>query len=149
MTIRNVMKTKVVTLNKNLTYREAVKIILDHKISGAPVVDDNGQIVGMFSEKDMFKVLYPFYHSYYSQPEAYIDPEQREHKAQEIQEHKIEHLMTKKIFMVHPDEKVMTAGGMMLAHGIHRLPVVENNKLIGIVTRRDIYHAVLKKELGL
>lgn len=148
MTIDQVMKTEVITINKNKTYKEAIKILFDNKISGAPVVDDNGNIVGMFSEKDVFKVLYPFYKSFYEHPEEYTDPEDREHKALEIQNYKVERLMITNIISIHPKEKVMAAGGLMLAKGIHRLPVIEDGKMIGIVTRRDIYHAILKRELG-
>ena len=149
MTIDQVMKTQVITINKNSTYKQAVQILLDNKISGAPVVDDDGHLVGMLSEKDVFKVLYPFYKSYCEHPEEYIDAESREHKALEIQDHKIDRLMTTNLCCVHPKEKVMAAGGVMLAKGFHRLPVVEDGKLIGIVSRRDIYHSILKRELGL
>lgn len=149
MTIDQVMKTQVITINKNKTYKEAIKILFDNKISGAPVVDDNDNIVGMFSEKDVFKVLYPFYKSFYEHPEEYTDPETREHKALEIQNYKVERLMVTNLTFIHPKEKVMTAGGLMLAKGIHRLPVIEDGKMIGIVTRRDIYHAILKRELGI
>lgn len=149
MTIDQVMKTQVITINKNSTYKEAVKVLLDNKISGAPVVDEYGRLVGMFSEKDVFKVLYPFYKSYYEHPEEYIDSETREHKAQEIKDHTIDKLMVTDVTYVHPKEKVMAAGGLMLAKGIHRLPVVEDGRLVGMVTRGDIYHTVLKKELGL
>lgn len=148
MTIDQVMKTEVITINKNKTYKEAIKILFDNKISGAPVVDDNGNVVGMFSEKDVFKVLYPFYKSFYEHPEEYTDPEAREHKAQEIQNYKVERLMVTNLISIHPKEKVMAAGGLMLAKGIHRLPVIEDGKMIGIVTRRDIYHSILKRELG-
>jgi CBS domain-containing protein len=148
MTIDQVMKTEVITINKNKTYKEAIKILFDNKISGAPVVDDNGNVVGMFSEKDVFKVLYPFYKSFYEHPEEYTDPETREHKALEIQNYKVERLMVTNLISIHPKEKVMAAGGLMLAKGIHRLPVIEDGKMIGIVTRRDIYHSILKRELG-
>ncbi|TAL60333.1 MAG: CBS domain-containing protein [Legionella sp.] len=148
MTIREVMQTQIITINKNLTYKEATQILLEHKISGAPVVDDQGKLVGMVSEKDLFKVLYPYYRSYYEHPEDYVNFEEREHKAHDIQDHAVETIMTKNLTTISPSEKVMAAGGLMLARGIHRLPVMENGQLVGLVTRRDIYHSIFKKELG-
>lgn len=149
MRVRDVMGTHVITVSPGTTYEEAVKLLHEHKLSGLPVIDD-GIIVGIVSEKDLFKALYPNYAAYL----AYF--EENGHYTEEIQEEHIESIrntsiasyMQKKVFTVHPDMKILRAGGIMLAHGIHRLPVVEEKKLVGIVTREDIYGAILKQHLG-
>lgn len=149
MKVRDIMETKVITLSPNTTYEEAAGVLYGNNISGAPVVDENNQIVGMISEKDLFKVLYPFYKSFYEHPEFYADIESRESKAKEIRGKKIGIFMSKEIATVTPDTPILTAGAVMLARGIHRLPVMEEGKLVGIISRKSIYRAILKENFGL
>lgn len=149
MKVRDIMETQVITLSPNTTYEEAARVLYENNISGAPVVDENNQTVGMISEKDLFKVLYPFYKSFYEHPEFYADNESRESKAKEIRGKKIEIFMSKDIATVTPDTPILTAGAVMLARGIHRLPVVEEGKIVGIISRKSIYRAILKENFGL
>lgn len=148
MKVKQVMTKKVIKLTKDLTYQEVVKIFLKRKITGAPVVDENDQLIGLVSEKDLFRVLYPFYKSYYDHPECYCDLEEREEKPEEIKNDPIVNFMTKNVCTVTPETPIMSAGALMLARGIHRLPVMEDNKIVGIVSREDIYRKILKKKLG-
>lgn len=126
-----------------------VKILLTNKISGAPVVDEQDKLIGMVSEKDLFRILYPHFKSYYENPELYLDLEGRESKAQEIQSHRVETFMCQKVVTTTPDVLVMAAGAVMLAKGVHRLIVIEKEKIVGIITRRDIYHPILKQNFHL
>ena len=149
MIIRNIMATEVVSLNKNTSYEEAAKTLYEHHISGAPVLDDEGSVIGMMSEKDLYKVLFPFYKSFYEHPESYTDFENREDKVDEIKKNPIwKYMIQTDIYCAHPDDALMKVGGVMLARGIHRAPVIENGKLVGIVSRRDIFRLVLKNHLG-
>ncbi len=151
MIVKNVMEKKVIAISKDATYYEAAKILYANNISGAPVVDENNNLVGMLSEKDLFKVLYPFYKSYYDNPELYLDSEGRESKANEIKDHKIEAFMSKgaDIDTVEKNTPIMRAGAIMIAKHKHRLPVLEDGKIVGIVSREDIFRAILKKNFDL
>lgn len=141
------MQIKVITIHKSATYEDAARLLYEKEISGAPVIDDAGNLVGIISEKDLFKVLYPFYHSFHDNPELYTDFEEREKKIQEIKGHIIEKIMSTKIISVGPETPIMKVGGIMLAKGIHRLPVVEDGKLIGLVSRGQIFKKILEKYL--
>ncbi|MFA5188414.1 MAG: CBS domain-containing protein [Patescibacteria group bacterium] len=151
MIVRNIMEKNVITIKASTTYYDAAKILYGNKISGAPVVDDDNKLIGMLSEKDLFKVLYPFYKSYYDHPELYLDSENREGKANDIKDHKIETFMSKgnDIITVEPATPIMRAGALMIAKHVHRLPVVEKGKLIGIVSREDIFRAILQRNFDL
>ena len=59
----------------------------------------------------------------------------------------IEKYMSEQVVTIDIDAPILRAGGLMLARGLHRLPVMENGKMVGIVSREDIYSAVLKKHL--
>lgn len=149
MNVKNIMSKNVITIKDTATYFEAAKILYDHKFTGAPIVDDKDNLVGMITEKDLFKVLYPYYKSYYENPETYADSSDRESKATEIKDDSIEKFFSREIITVTPDTPIMQAGAMLIAKGIHRMPVVDNNgKLVGIISRGDIFREVLKINFG-
>lgn len=148
MEVKDIMVTSVITIPDSATYEEAAKILLTNKISGGPVVDTSGQVIGMITKKDLFKVLYPFYRSFYESPQNYAEVESRESKASEIRHHKIVDFMTKSVITVEPPTPIVSAGAIMLAHQIHRLPVVADNKLVGLITRKDVFEFVLKQNFN-
>lgn len=148
MKVRTVMGTRIQMVSPKTTYEEAAKIMDQYKISGLPVVEKNGTLVGMISEKDLFRALYPRYEYYAADPEAYRDREAQENEIETIRKNPVELYMSRNVLTIEPDAPILKAGGLMLARGFHRLPVVDNGKLVGIVTREDIYGAVLKHHLG-
>jgi len=141
------MHTPVLTLSYDTTYEDAALFFIEKNIKGCPILNEAGDIVGMLSDKDLYKVLYPYYHSFYESPEMYTDFEKREDKIDEIRNNPIERFMIRDIVSVSPEDKIMKVGGVMLARGIHRMPVVEDGKLVGIVTRGDIYKTIIKNHL--
>ncbi|MEK7193492.1 MAG: CBS domain-containing protein [Patescibacteria group bacterium] len=149
MKVKHVLEKNVITIPHTATYREAAEVLHKNNLSGAPVIGEKNRLVGMLSEKDLFKVLYPFYQSYYENPELYLDYESRETKIREIENEPIIGMITKNVVTIDPEAPILRAGAIMLAKGIHRLPVVKDNKLLGIVTREHIYSAILKRELNL
>jgi CBS domain-containing protein len=149
MKVKDVMEPNPITIPVSATYEEVAKILYTHGISGAPVIDENGELIGMVSEKDLFRILYPYYRSYYETPVSYTDMEDRENKLEEVKDKKVDVYMTKILVTIEPDAPVMRAGAIMLAKQIHRLPVVENGKMVGIISRRLIYRTILRHRLGL
>ena len=67
-------------------------------------------------------------------------------RAHEIANLPVETLMRTNVITCGPMDAVIRVGALMLAHGIHRLPVVDGDKIVGIVDRMDIFHEVLEKE---
>jgi len=149
MKVKDVMETDLVSVLPETRYEEVAKIIYSHNISGVPVVDMDGGLLGFISEKDIFRVLYPWYKSYYEHPEYYTDMEGRESKVLDVKEMKAEMLMVKNPIATSPNEPIMKVGALMMAHRISRMPVVENGRVIGMVSRKIIYRAILKKNFGL
>ena len=149
MRVKELMETNVIHVTPDTTYKEAARLLYTHGMSGIPVLDEKGGVVGFVSEKDIVRILYPWYKSFYESPESYTDMEARESKAGDIRNTRVEVFMKKNIFTVKPDDPIMKAGALMLAHDINRLPVLENGKMVGIVSRGSIYKAILKKNFGL
>jgi CBS domain-containing protein len=149
MKVKEIMEPAVIIIKSDATYEEAARILYQNEISGAPVVDGSGKVVGIVSEEDLFRIVYPYYLSYYDHPEMYIDYEDRERKMTEIKNHKVEIFMSKNVVGIDPEPPVLQAGAVMLARDIMRMPVIKDGQLVGIVNRKTIYHAVLKNNFKL
>jgi CBS domain-containing protein len=144
MRVKQIMSKDFITLKPETTYEEAVSLFCRNNLNGAIVVDEKESLVGYLSEKDLFRVLYPYYKSFYEHPENYVNGEKREEKAQEIKYHKISEFMSKSLLTVNPDTPIMNAGALMLANRVHQFPVVENGKVVGMISREMIYKTVFK-----
>ncbi len=149
MKVRDVMDKIVVSVPPQTTYEQAAKIMHQHRFSGLPVVDDSGKLVGILSEKDLFRALYPNYEDYARKTEEFLAEEAEESHIEEVRKNTVDHYMTKSVLSIESDAPIMKAGGIMLAHGVHRLPVIEHGRLVGLVTRENIYGAIIQHHLGL
>ncbi len=121
--IRDYMATPALTLKPDQSIYEAMEFFLDHKISGAPVVDDDNKILGVISEKDCLKLV----------------AKDTDHHPWDVN---VADFMTKKVICILPDMDIYYAAGIFLNNVYRRLPVVENDKVIGQLSRRDVLRAI-------
>lgn len=148
MKVRDVMQVRVITIPPDAPYEEAARLLRVYNISGIPVVGEDGAILGVLSEKDLFRALYPNYTDFYKTPEAYLDLDKREEAISHVRFKPVKELMSVDVTFVTPEDKVMKAGSIMLTKSVHRLPVVEEGKIVGIISRRDIFKNILSQHLG-
>jgi len=148
MKVRDIMQMRVITVPLSATYEEAARLLSVYNISGVPVLDENGAVIGVVSEKDLFRIMYPSYRNFYTHPESFVDLEVREQEIVAWRNKPITDIMTTNIRNVHPDDPALKAGSIMLAHNVHRLPVIEEEKLVGIVSRRDIFKNIINTHIG-
>lgn len=141
------MTKKIITVRNDRTLVEAARILVKNNISGAPVVDKKGNLSGMLSEKDLFHALYPDVKDILRDVRLWLGEEKIERRVAVKSKIRVDHLMSKKVLSVSPEDEALSAGSKMLTAKIHRLPVVKNKKLVGIVSRRDIFRNLLKKDL--
>lgn len=147
--VNDIMATRFTTIPERATVREAAEILHRGGFSGAPVVDDQGGLVGVISEKDLFRALYPTYQEFYEQ-EALIpkvDPDGMEEWLKEAGSKRILDIVKKPITTT-PETPLTQIGAIMLAKNIHRLPVLENGRLVGIISRRRLYRAIFNHLFG-
>ncbi len=148
MKVKEIMTTDVITIPYSATLLKAAKILSRNNISGAPVIDQEGQMIGVISEKDLFKALYPAHSEFYDSPGVWIDLDKLEEKTVESVDKPIVDIMSREVVTVNPDASLMQVGSMMLVRGIHRVVVIgQEEQIMGIVTRRDIYKKILKERL--
>jgi len=153
MKIRDVMTTEVVTLSPDETVLGASLKLSDKRISGAPVVDSSGKVIGVFSEADILKklkitskTLRMIYPSLCSVCVSFQEEETERETIEaykEVAALKVGDLMTAPAETVGSELDVRDAIKKMVGKRINRLPVVnEAGKSIGIITRGDILRGI-------
>jgi CBS domain-containing protein len=144
----DIMTRDVAVVHPETTLMAAVKLMASRRISGMPVVDQHGTLVGMMSEGDVLG-----WHEGFSEREArWFDllAEGRELAPdflREVQEQrrKVKGLMSKNPITVTETTPAREIASLMHAHGIKRVPVLRDGKLVGIVTRTDLVRALAQK----
>lgn len=116
MLVRDIMNKDVVTAKPDITVKEAAAIMTCHHI-GSLVVLDNEKIVGIITERTIMVSI--------------ADGRDAELTT-------IEEIMAKKVITIEPDKTIEDAVGLMAEHKIKKLPVVDGDKLVGIITASDI-----------
>jgi CBS domain-containing protein len=125
-TARDIMATSLVTLRAEDSIFHAIRVLLTRKISGAPVVDDEGRMVGVLSELDCLRVL--------SSDEFYAGHQEEAGT--------VGHFMTGAFRTIPPDLDLYAIAHYFLTTPIRRLPVVEGDRLVGQVSRRDVLRGI-------
>src|SRR3989339_878612 len=97
MKIRDIMTKKVISIPAHATLRQAASILAENEISGAPVVSEAGKLLGIVSEKDLFKALYPSHAEFYESPGVWIDLDAIEKKTVEAADKPVLDLMSKTV----------------------------------------------------
>jgi len=149
MMVRDVMRDGVEPLVATATWREAAAFMLARRVSAVPVVDPMGKLVGILSEKDLFRALFPSYEDWIKTPNAYHDLEEMERQVSDVGNRTVREVMSTRLITARPDTPVLKIGALMVSSGIHQVPVLDVGKLVGMVGRGEIYRAILEKHFGL
>ena len=112
--VRDVMTTNVITVKENQTKQQAARLLSQHRISGLPVVNDDNAVVGVVSEFDVI--------------------------GREGQ--KVSDIMTRGLISVTPDTDLEEAGRILIHERIKRLLVLDEGRLVGIISRADLVREV-------
>jgi CBS-domain-containing membrane protein len=147
MTVRDVMTRSVVSVRPGTPLKEVAQLLIDHRISGLPVVDDDGAVLGIVSEAD-FLVKEQGAEAVRHRPLARILGESRESRSQlaKIGALTAGEAMTAPAVTVSSGRRMAEAAAVMTARGINRLPVVDDGRLVGIVTRADLVRAYVRSD---
>ncbi len=121
--VKDYMTGKLVTFSPDTDVLDAIHELVRHRIAGAPVVDDNGNLIGMLSELDCLKVaLTAGYHGEYGGP--------------------VSEFMTPNPKTVEADMSIVDLAARFLESRFRRYPVVKDNRLVGQISRRDVLRAL-------
>lgn len=154
MKVRDIMVKNVISLKPADTVKDAFEKFHEHNISGCPVVNDKGEVLGMFTETDLLKSLNKYQREFRMIYPPYIPigisfVETKKQKKvistlQEVGNTEIEKVMKTSIITVSAEESIEHALQLMVENSINRLPVVKSNKLVGIITRGDVIKGIYR-----
>jgi CBS domain-containing protein len=129
----NVMTSPVVTVGPDTPVPAAAKLLSSHGFTAVPVVDADGQLVGMANEADLMRSpVVPDWWQIQREP----DPTVKE-------------VMTRNPTAMHPNDDLADVVALMLDARIRSVPILDDGELVGIVTQRDVLRAVARREPAL
>ncbi len=146
MRVKDVMTTAVKVAKPDDRIRDIATVMCFNKISGMPVVDGGGKIVGVISEKDILHGMFPTLEDMMENP-TLVDFEALEAEYRDIVNLRVADLMSHRVFTVEPDMPLLRAASIMFRNRIRRIPVSDSGRLVGIVSVGDVHKAIFQKNL--
>ena len=123
LTVRDLMETTHLTLKPDMPLSEAVTILIEHRVTGAPVVDEEGHVLGLFAEKQCIASLLAG--AYDRMPAGIVSD-----------------FMLQEFVSVPPDMGIFDLAELFAKEAIRRFMVLEDGKLVGQITRTDLLRGI-------
>ena len=128
---KDYMTTQLITLKTDMNVYFAIGLLLNNNISGAPVVDNNNNLLGILSEKDCLRI---FTHS--------TSQEISVNDSITLGRGTVDQFMTTSVSTVNSDMDLFSVAEIFLKNNFRRIPVLEEDKLVGQISRRDVLKAI-------
>jgi CBS domain-containing protein len=149
MLAKDVMTRDVITVRPEDKVDKAVQILVDNRISGVPVVDENRHVVGIITEKDLMikasELKVPFYVTLFDSIIFLDNPLRFNNEIKKYTAVLVKDAMTSKVIAVEEDTPISEIVAVMQKRRINRVPVLRHDKLIGIITRNDIMKSMVNR----
>jgi len=141
MKVKEIMTMDVITVGPGASIQEAARLMVDHGVSGLPVLDDDGVLVGIISEGDLIlrqklRERIPWWHRFFANAEQLAQEYRKAHGTT------VGEVMTHAVISVGPELPIESAALVLDQHRIRRVPVVADGQLVGIVSREDLIKAL-------
>ena len=146
MIVKEIMTSDIKSVKPDSMVRDVAMVMCLQKISGMPVVDEDNNLVGIISEKDILQHMFPDIDEAMTM-DSKPDFEEMEKRYAETLGMKVSELMTKTVATVSADMPCLKAASMMWLRKIRRIPVTEGTKLVGIVSIGDVHRAIFRQQL--
>jgi CBS domain-containing protein len=143
MKARDVMVSPVVTVKPSASVQEAAKLLVERRISAVPVVDDQGKVIGIISEGDLLhraEVGTERQRSWWLL--GLTDEETLAAEYVKARARKVADVMASSVMTATPDAPLHELAALMETKSIKRVPIVEDGRLVGIVSRANLVQAV-------
>jgi CBS domain-containing protein len=123
LTAAEIMTTDLVTIAPEATVQEATDLLLERQISGLPVVDRHGRLVGVITEFALLAMVYD----------------------RDVQNQPVSRHMTPDVISVEADDPVSRVADLCIVHRVRRVPVMKDGQLVGVIARRDVLKAMFER----
>jgi CBS domain-containing protein len=147
MIVRDVMTYPVWSVRATTPLRDVAELLIENKISGAPVVDANGAVLGIVSEADLLiKEQGPDAVRHRRLARFFGESKTSQDQIAKLEAVTAGEAMTAPALTIPSGRRISEAAAVMTARKVNRLPVVDDGQLVGIVTRSDLVRAYLRSD---
>lgn len=138
---KDIMTEDVITVSPSMTIEELARVLMKNQISGAPVVDEDGSLIGIVTENDLITknkrlhipTILRLFDAFIPLGTSRLEKEIKKMTATTVGE-----VCTKKVITVEPETPLEEIATIMTEKKIHLIPVLEEGKIVGIIGKRDI-----------
>jgi CBS-domain-containing membrane protein len=146
LTAQDIMTREVITVKESATVRELASLLLTSNISGAPVIDDAGRVIGVVTESDLIfqnkKVHLP---TAFAILDAFVfleRPGKMEQEFKKMAGARVGDICSRKLVSVTPETGLEELATLMAEKKIHTLPVMAAGSLVGVIGKSDIIRTI-------
>lgn len=142
---KDIMTSKVITIKPGATVEALARLLIEHRISGVPVVDDDDTIMGIVTENDLIKKNKRFHIPTVIRIfDAYIalDSDKADEEIRKMTAITVDEIYTKKVVSITEETSLEDIATIMAEQHIHLLPVLSGNKVVGIVGKADVVRSM-------
>lgn len=147
---KDIMTKDVMTVKADTPIQEMARILTERKISGVPVVDDDGSLVGIVTENDLInqnkRLHIPTVMRLFDAFVLLESPSKIETEIKKISATKVSEIYTRKVITVSPETDVEEIATIMSEKKVHLIPVVEDKKILGIIGKTDIIKGIATRK---
>lgn len=144
LTAKDLMRRDVVTVTADDSLKKVANLMFRNRLSALAVVDDNGALLGQITDKELIQAALPDFKTLISNLNYSMDVESFEELLKKEDKIKVRQLYKTDQEIVARDTKIVEVAAMMLFKDLRRVFVVEGDKLVGILLRKDIVHMIIR-----
>lgn len=145
-TAQDIMTRDVITANENLSVRELAGIFAENRISGAPVVDDQGKLVGVVTENDLIdqakKIHIPTVMAFFDSFVFLENPDRLEKDLKKMAASTVGDVCSRDLVTVEHDAPLEEIATIMSEKRTHTLPVMEKGRMVGVIGKSDVIRSL-------
>ncbi|MCX7990938.1 MAG: CBS domain-containing protein [Proteobacteria bacterium] len=149
MNITDIMKKDFIKIKKDTPVKDVAKLFLEKKEDFALVVDDDNNLLGIITETDLIfqekKVHIPTFFTFLDSMIFFENMSRLNEEIKKISASKAEELMTEDLITVSPSATIDEVATIMVEKKLYHIPVVENNKPVGVITKEGLLLAYLER----
>ncbi len=146
MLVKDIMSRDVRAVAPDTPMREVVSAMTLYRVSGLPVLQED-RLVGFIAEKDVLHYLFPSLEEAMTQGGT-LDFEEMEGNYSQVVNLKVEDLMTTGVIGVNEEMPILKATSLMVRHRFRRIPVIDGDRLVGMMSLGDVHKAIFKKTIA-
>ena len=148
-TAKDIMTSEVITISPETEVAQAAKLLLTKRINGVPVVNDSGELVGILCQSDLIiqqkNIPLPSLFTFLDGFIPLTSSKNLDKEVEKIAATKVSDAMTADPVTVNPDTEIEEIATLMVEKSYHTLPVVDGDKLVGVVGKEDVLKTLISE----